>query len=378
MRTSRLRSTVVPLHNPKSAAVVSEEHPSLNQIDKFDTWVGSVISPKIKLPLSVWISKSKSNSNRFVVTTDDGKLVAGSGYYGDTGGPGKCVRQHMSPGLIDNADRGSGIGTSLYVAGNMVAAAAEDGEDFPWSLSNGRCTYSQEGQRSRDADRAWETLHHYDLAHYEKGEGDYEYVEDRYDADEFMSESEIEERFEREHEGVSGVSFSTRGYIDISGKIESEVTFDIMDWSTISNSGLVLALSNDFFGDMPDFKSVPPGVFAALDWSQSDAAEIEKYAKQNASGSDYAADEWYVEAAYGFELRSDETSQDYTALADAMLRRVSIINPKTKRKHKRGSDSQNLKAAATVWERQWGAGFVENPGRSARLQRIANKLANGG
>ena len=152
---------------------------------KAKVYIGTLLSPKTLEPLSVW-GDSYSSCSKFYVLTPDKRRYIGSGYWGDPSEDGQdgtgCVRQHMS-GLVNRAaDRGKGLGTTLYVAGGLTVGAAQIDHELgknnfdieyytgTWDTPEG-CTYSgenlQSGSRSDDAARAWSTLAKFDLAQQE-------------------------------------------------------------------------------------------------------------------------------------------------------------------------------------------------------------------
>lgn len=109
------------------------------KLEAYVYYVGTVLAPKSKIPAAVYVQKEPE---RFYVFTPDKEFGIGAGYYGDEHGPGDCIRQHMMPGLLTERDQGTGLGTALYLAGNMVVAASQQDAngEFPWSIRSEECT----------------------------------------------------------------------------------------------------------------------------------------------------------------------------------------------------------------------------------------------
>lgn len=332
------------------------------------TYVGSIVAPKVMMPVSVYANAD--NDDRFRLFTPDRKLSVGAGYYGDQG-PGGCIRQHMLPGLEDKSDIGTGLGTTLYVGGNMVVAAAIQNANrkFPWRIdASSECTFSVEGDRSADAERAWANLVRHRLAVEDETEGDEEEIEESYDIDYFVSERDIvneaEERFEREHDVPGSAYVELTDQVSVTGTRSESITANFMNWDTIKNSRLILHLG-PYFDDPDDFEPIPPGVFARIDWSHTPDDLFVKFARANAEGD---LEDWILEAAclIGGIGGLDDLSQRGTHLAQLLLKQVNATRPRNPCPIKYASETR-------AWMRRYGDAYAEtNPRQRAIARRIAN------
>lgn len=255
--------------------------------DRYTVYVGTLIAPKSLFPVAVYVAE---DSARFFVFTPNRKYLIGGGYFGDTDGPAEATRQHMLPGLCRGADHGAGLGTTLYLAGNMVNALKyEQGNAVPelrsLSYVYRDATYSKTGGRSAYADRAWEKLNEHDLSDFEAGGDRSLYMEA--DAADVLSDSDAANMIENYYRGSDeepGAPVEVQeieGTITITASVEDQ-DVDLMEWDTVKESGLVLHLGPFF--DEPDAHAViPPEVFGRLDWSQTRMSQILEFAEQNAS-----------------------------------------------------------------------------------------------
>ena len=348
-KTGKKRARRNPLSAEKSQRFETKSYPH---------YVGSIITPKIKAPVSVWVGKT---SDVFLVTTPNQEYLIGSGYYGDHEGPLNCTRQHMLPGLLDEEDRGTGLGTSLYVAGNMVVAAAEDaGGNFPWRMSSSRCTYSIEGDRSSDADRAWRTMRRHGLAEQveDETEGDEDF-DDEVDASDYIDEYSVTESYEGREDGISVSDVDIRGTIRIRGTKTGTVTqeIDVMQFEEIRNSGLVLELS-DYFDDPTDFKWVPPEVFGSLKWAQTPDDVFVRFAESNTPSEEMKVD-WIRAAACALIAQGDEYRAELLLRTIGEQRQLAMFEDAVANPRRRNPDvcPTIFRKDSRAWEKQWGEDF---------------------
>lgn len=356
--------------------------PPEGKLEAYTIYVASILAPKTKIPVSVYIGES---SGRFYVFTPDRKFAVGAGYYGDVGHD-NCVRQHMLPGLLDEKDQGTGLGTTLYIAGNAVVAASKEDNSgaFPWRLRSGNCTFSVEGDRYKSADRAWDNMLKHGLTEREEGEGEEEEEEDfeeRYDADDFIDRDSVEQRVEDQFgdEGSVSVGSIDTGYVKVSGTVTKltsgrDVTIDYMRWPTIEQSGLILHMS-DLFEDPEDRAIVPPGVFASSDWSHTSDEDLSEFARQNAVaaavGGEHDEEEWIRETACYFGHGTKRAS-----LMIDLLRGEDGEPAENPRRRNPRSCSIAFAKDDRKWESMWGDSYREpeerekNPAR--RLARMRN------
>lgn len=302
--------------------------------DRYTEYVGTIIAPKSLYPAAVYVSR---DSSRFFVFTPNRKYLLGGGYYGDTDGPEDATRQHMLPGLCRADDRGAGIGTSLYLAGNMVNAAKyqDRGDDRLQGLNRvyRAATYSKSDDRSAAADRAWMALNDNQLSETEPGGYVSLYVETDIDnlVDSDTAEQIVRDYYQGSDEdpGDSEIEIdSISGTATIEGSWEGGET-DVMEWDTVKDSGLVLHLS-DLFDDPNDHAAVPPGVFGRLDWSQTPMSKIVEFAEQNAviagldAGPPMAVGEHDEEAARQWVREAAQAAREsgWSAVAETLLDRI--------------------------------------------------------
>ena len=291
----------------------------------YDHYVGAFLAPKSKVPVDVWVSDA---SDRFYVLAPNREQMIGAGYYGDEDGPNECIRQHMLPGLENKEDKGTGLGTTLYLAGVMVAKANEDDEEGEWPWANTRtneCTYSYGGDRSADASRAWESLRRHDLA--EAAAGESEYVSAQIDADDVVSESEAAEHLESYSGSEGDVEVeSISGSVEIEGYVSREA--DVMEWTNVEESGLVLYLGPDF-SDPFQRAPIPPDVMGGADWAETPWVRFQAYVRQNAAASAYTL----LGASDMEGDRGTEVAREYVrAVAAALTKRrgATAVSPKAK------------------------------------------------
>jgi len=333
-------------------------------VNEYDVYVGSIITPKIKMPVSVFVGRP---SDRFIVTTPDRKLLVGAGYYGEHNGPLNCTRQHMLPGLVDTRDQGTGLGTSLYIAGNMVVAAAnEAGRKFPWRMDSSSCTFSLTGDRYSTADRAWTNMRRHGLAtvEVEETEGEEEY-EDETDISDFLDEDYITQSYQERGEGITISRVSIDGTVSVRGTKEGtvETEVDVMFFETIRNSGLILDLSSEYFEDDSDFRWTPPEVFGGLDWSHTPDATFLDFAEANnpKSSDEERNRDWIRAAACKLIGRGDDGRAELLLETIGEHRQLGMFQEATSnpRRNPELCPTQFRKASST-WEKQWGESFEED------------------
>lgn len=293
-------------------------------LNRYTHYIGMVLAPKSRYPCAVYI-EAKTHRGGFALFTPNRKYVIGAGFFGDGDGPEGCTRQHMLPGLCSPTDIGQGLGPALYVGGVMVIQAAEDNEQgkIPrhYTIMGASCTYSYEGDRSSEADRAWAGLRRHKIAResddpldpseHDGVEGEEEPFEVTRDASDFIDAYSLDEQIQETFQyggadarelvaGALGIDEDdivdvdvtadsrVEGTVEFTGTArtgEGEVYADIIDFGTVAASGLVLHLGPDF--DPEDsidgaLEAIPPQVIGASDWSQTPMEMISKALRQQA------------------------------------------------------------------------------------------------
>jgi hypothetical protein len=189
----------------------------------------------------------------------------------------------MLPGLVDESDIGQGLGTALYLAGNMVRAS-----DVP--SYEEACTYSLENDRTSLASAAWGGLVKHGLA---TPEGESEDFSDKLDASYHLSTDDLEEYFESdEYTDVEIGDIS--GYITVYGTRTSPG--NQMLWDTVKDSGLVLHLNTeDHSFEDEDYTPPPPIAFAKIDWTHTPYTLFQDIVEQNAYETGNDAKDYVLE-----------------------------------------------------------------------------------
>ena len=209
--------------------------------------VGVLIAPKSRVPCAVYLNhEDASLEDPFVLMSPNRNRMYAMGYLEEprTHEP-SCNRQHAIPGLCTGSDLGFGFGTTLYLAGAMVTAAAEENwsGDFPFSSDYGdteACTFSipDRGERTPLASGVWESLIRRGVA-------------------------------ERTTEQLGR---------------EWRHPYDILTWPRVLQTGLVLYLGRDFRpgGGYHPREIVPPEAIGTINWSETPANMAARYIEQNA------------------------------------------------------------------------------------------------
>jgi len=262
-------------------------------------FVGVVIAPKSRLPCAVYVHEDGGfgiNEAYMLMSPDRRRIYAG-GYFEEA--PYKCARQHAVPGLCSPDDFGAGIGTALYLAGAMVIAAGLDDArgEFPYAMeaeieTDRRCTYSpvDPDARSKAASGVWDGL-------------------------------------------------VRRGIAERKGT--SRYTADLLEWTSVLQTGLVLYLGPDFaLARYPEREVVPPAAMGMMDWRHTLYADSLRYIDQNAAlTSDPQA---YRDAVSDALILSDE--QRLASKIPGYPRSRAVANPSARK------DSRNAFAAR---DREW-------------------------
>jgi len=261
----------------KGILLVQDDAKALNE------YVGTVLAPKSLYPLAVY-----TTSDGFRLVSPDLKRYIGAAYYGGNNQADDCIRQHMSPGLVDKSDRGQGLGTALYLAGNMVRAS-----EVP--SSEEACTYSLENDRNSSASAAWGGLFKHGLA---SSEGVTEHFSDEIDADRLglIDADDFEGYFEwRRSDKYTGVEIDAiSGHIRVEGTRTSPG--NQMLWDTVKDSGLVLHLNTeDHSFEDKDYTPPPPIAFAKIDWTHTPYTLFQDIVEQNAYETGNDAKDYVLE-----------------------------------------------------------------------------------
>lgn len=237
-----------------------------------ENYVGTVLAPKAMVPVSAWAADPGLTDWEFACFSPDRSRWIGKGYFAERAerGPKNCIRQHMHPGLSTPKLQGTGLGTALYLCGNMTIAAMYDDADgeFPWTDRQAKqCTFSidagrGEDDRTPDAAAVWKSLANHGLA------------------------TRVNIPKEEAYADLDPMYVSD---------LAATIIYDSMDWSTIAASGLVIHMGL-FFREPIEHAFIPPAVFASLDWRFTKIEQFEMFALQNAelSGDKNA---WLIEAA---------------------------------------------------------------------------------
>ena len=210
--------------------------------------VGVVVAPKSLVPCAVYLHEENDTIDEgYGLMSPSRDLLYAVGYlelpHGWNQPP--CLRQHAHPGVCRPEDRGAGFGTALYLGGLMVATAAE--EDF-----SGQFPLSRPLDSLGDRETCTFSM-----------------------ADEFHSDGRTPH--------ASGVwqRFRDRGW----ARSSEDGQFDLLDWPTVLQTGLVLYLSRDFPPRGSNYhprEIVPPQAIGLLDWRETPARAGVRYLQQNA------------------------------------------------------------------------------------------------
>lgn len=119
-----------------------------------------IIAPKCKVPYAVF--RKEGASYKSIGGTPSADLLYVEGYLGvgemDVSG---YVRQHMYDGVLNSADRGTGVGPAQYMTGPYFAAI-EQGEDCPGTFSrkkdSGKPQQKNYCYREPPATAAWQSM----------------------------------------------------------------------------------------------------------------------------------------------------------------------------------------------------------------------------
>lgn len=246
--------------------------------------VGVVIAPKSLVPCAVYCADEDYEvSDLYVLMSPSRHLVYGAAYLDfPMWDEPHCLRQHALPGVCRQEDRDAGFGTALYLGGVMVTAAMQEdySGQFPGSdqvsLGDGEyCTFSIETDdpyddrgRSEPAESVWQRFLHRGWAQRVREPG--------------------------------------------------RDTFNVLEWPTVLQTGLVLYLSRDFRPGRSQYNPreiVPPQVIGRLDWRETPVSEAVRYIEQNAGLLGDAQER----AAY-LAGCDDALSQTYPDIARALTR----------------------------------------------------------
>jgi hypothetical protein len=136
----------------------------------------TILAPKCLVPVAIYVDRSDYSSD-YEGWTPDGKRHYADAYL-DTSetNSNDCSRQHMSPGLRNKLDKGTGVGSAMYMAGPIV--------EIMKNRYGSSCVFSPAGDsgrytsRSGDASRAWSNLVNAGVAskttEYVEAENDYD------------------------------------------------------------------------------------------------------------------------------------------------------------------------------------------------------------
>ena len=249
----------------KGIPLSAKEHEAL------DEYVGTVLAPKSLYPLAIFTTRSG-----FRAVSPDEKRYIGAGYFGDMDQSEECERQHMLPGLVDKdsagkpMDKGQGLGTALYLGGNMVRAINVGSYEEA-------CTYSLSNDRSTLASQAWASLVKHGLAD-ERGESDY--FEEEMEAGYHISKDDLAEYYMGDGYDDAEID-DISGYVTVSGT--RTVAGNRMEWDTVRESGLILHLNTeDHTFEDENYSPPAPAAFAKIDWRHTPYSLFQDIIEQNA------------------------------------------------------------------------------------------------
>jgi len=293
---------------------------SKQNLDRYDIYLGTLLSPKSRYPVEVYTREK--GVEPFYLFTPNRKRVIGGGYFGDEEyiGGDTCVRQHMLPGLCRGEDRGTGLGTTLYLAGPMIVKA--------YGRYTDECTYSWSGDRSSSAEAAWASLNRHDLA---TQSGAYKGIYIETDADNLISDDEAERlAAEYDDEIVGDIEIeSISGIVTIEGHAERNA--DRIDYDTVAESGLIIHLNPEHL-DALERAEIPPKVLAQSDWSQTPLRKIVRIVVQNAQLDAQAgarATEETMAREYVQATAREMKANGWSTIAEALLNELDLGSQRT-------------------------------------------------
>lgn len=158
--------------NPLSFRPVGIDAKSRDR-SQFKKYLFTILSPKCKFPLAVYLDPlSYDDPKQAMEGSGDGEgsytyyagfnpdrtRIYAIGYVDESEySRAGYMRQHMMPGLLNNVDRGNGIGPAMYYAGVLTIACIN--KEFPGSFSPKKVPAgSRYAGRSTAADSTWQKM----------------------------------------------------------------------------------------------------------------------------------------------------------------------------------------------------------------------------
>lgn len=226
----------------------------------------TLLAPKCMAPVAFYLDKS---SYRFDYEgyAPDLSVKYGDAYLDENEeAMGGCSRQHMSPGLANKDDKGTGIGPCMYMAGPIV--------DVLKKRYSEACTFSPSqsshrfASRSSDADAAWQNLVKAGVAI------------DTTESDETTNELDVPEQAMERYHGISNISHMEPSSVEVT--YDEEVEIQVMNLDNVMKQRILLHATEEALEKINDktsevFFSPPPEAFAQIDLSRCDQRDLDKY-----------------------------------------------------------------------------------------------------